>query len=337
MGPIHRAGRSLRLRIVVVVAAAQLVLPLAPADAQSPPGQNAPPLLVPPANRPAASPPIISPPAERSPIVANAAPEPLAIPANPLPSPAAPPPAASPIPETFTPSEEFQAWITQLVREHLPDKYEKTKNWGHTTKVWDGVKLRLEDGRLETKRRWKEANDGTWYKYRIDLVQPEKHFDIQIRNIRETAGGKITAEIRALARLKCFGRMSQWEHGVQLLSLSADAETSVVVTAQVDLGMRLDFTESTPAVRLLPEVKAARIDIYDFRLQRVSNAKGPIVKSLSSSVREVVEDRLEEQNRGKLADKLNQQIAKQQDKLRLSLPEVVKSPFAALLPKEATP
>jgi len=276
--------------------------------------------------------------------VAKAAPASLAIPQNALP-PATSPPATSPdvapsgsqLPETFTPSDEFQQWITELAREHLPDKYEKTKNWGNRTKVWDGVKLRLEDGRLETKRRWKEANDGTWYKYRVDLVEPENHFDIRIQNIRETGGGKITAQIQALAKLKCFGRMSQWEHGVQLLSLSADAETFVAVTAQVDLGMQLDFAESPPAVRLVPEVRTARVDIYDFRLERVSNAKGPVVKSLSATVREVVEDRLEEQNRGKLADKLNKQIAKQQDKLRLSLADVAKSPWASLLPNDGTP
>ena len=307
------------------------------ATAQAPPGRRAPALLKAPADRNE----------QRKPIIAKAAQSPshstpaaITLPAAALPS--SPPPAASSspasqVPDTFTPSEEFQQWITSLAREHLPDKYEKTKNWGHTTKVWDGVKLRLEDGRLETKRRWKQANDGTWYKYRVDLVEPEKHFDIRIRNIREIGRGRISADIQAVARLKCFGRMSQWEHGVQLLSLSADAETFAVVTTQVELRMQLDFAESPPAVVLVPEVRTARVDLHDFRLQRVSNAKGPVVKSLSSSVREVVEDRLEQQNQGKLAEKLNKQIARQQDKLRLKLPDVVGSPWAVLLPKDAAP
>jgi hypothetical protein len=244
---------------------------------------------------------------------------------------------SSDLPQSFTPSEESQQWITALVREHLPDKYEKSKNWGHTTKVWDGLKITTDDGRISTKRRWKEANDGTWYKYRVDLVEPEKHFDVRVENIREVEGGKISADVQVLARLKCFGRMSQWEHGVQLISLSADVDTTVALTAKVDLGMQLDTKNLPPDVLLVPRVRTARVDIVDFRLRRISNARGPLVKSLSSSVREVVEDKLEEQNRGKLAEKLNKQIAKQQDKLRLSLTDVVRSPWAKLLPDDTAP
>lgn len=325
MATSHSIVGQVRSLSVLSVACAMLGL-CSVAMAQEPPINRAPPLLVPPANSPLARRPIVATPVLPVP------------PPIPSPAPAVPPSALgapSDVPETFTPSEEFQEWITALAREHLPDKYEKSKNWGKTTKVWDGLKITTDDGRLSTKRRWKQANDGTWYKYRVDLVQPEKHFDIRIENIREIGGGKITSDVQVIAKLKCFGRMSQWEHGVQLISLSADAETLVSVRAQVDLAMRLDVSELPPAVQLVPEVRTARVDILDFRLQRVSNARGPIVKSLSSSVREVVEDKLEEQNRGKLSQKLNQQIAKQQDKLRLSFAEVAKSPWAKLLPTDA--
>jgi hypothetical protein len=283
--------------------------------------------------------PVPQPRTAKLPIIAKPAASPAAElgklpPANGLPQPQDALDNAGGLPETFTPSDEFQQWITTLAREHLPDKYEKAKNWGRTTKVWDGLKLTTDDGRLSTKRRWKQANDGTWYKYRVDIIEPEKHFDIRIENIHEIPGGKISADVQVLAKLKCFGRMSQWEHGVQLVSLSADAETLAIVTAQVELAMRLDLSHLPPDVLLVPEVRSARVDIRDFKLHRVSNAHGPLVKSLSASAREVVEDKLEEQNRGKLAEKMNKQIAKQSDKLRMGLPDVTNSPWAALLPKQ---
>lgn len=304
-----------RLLWLVASSMVTVVLP-ALLVAESPAENRAPLLLEAPANRPAV---VIDAnrPAATGPIVAEPA-----------------PPTTGSLPESFTPSDEFQAWVTSLVREHLPDQYEKTKNWGHTTKVWDGLKITTNDGRISTKRRWKEANDGTWYKYRVDLVEPEKHFDIQVQNIREIGGGKIAADIDVVAKLKCFGRMSQWEHGVQLISLSADVDTKVRLRAQLELGMRLDASRFPPDVVFAPEVTRARLDIVDFRLRRVSNAKGPVVKSLSSSVRELVEDKLEEQNRGKLAEKLNTQIAKQQDKLRIGLPEVARSPWSSLVTRQ---
>src|SRR5262245_9514089 len=60
--------------------------------------------------------------------------------------------------DSFTPSPEFQQWITNLVRQQLPENYEKRKNWGHTAKAFDGVSVKIEDGRLETRRKYKDAN-----------------------------------------------------------------------------------------------------------------------------------------------------------------------------------
>src|SRR5438270_3930275 len=71
-------------------------------------------------------------------------------------------PSADDASQPFTPSAEFQEWITRLVREQLPDQYEKKKNWGHTAKSFDGVSVRMENGRLKTHRKFKEANDGAW-------------------------------------------------------------------------------------------------------------------------------------------------------------------------------
>src|SRR5687768_14596157 len=77
-------------------------------------------------------------------------------------------PAAAEDPEQgFTPSQSFQTWVTDLVREQLPEHYEKSKNWSHTKRVFAGWKLEQDGLRLETRRRWKEVNDGTWTRYRV--------------------------------------------------------------------------------------------------------------------------------------------------------------------------
>src|SRR5262245_49971794 len=71
------------------------------------------------------------------------------------------PALVNPAAESFTPSAEFQEWITAVVREQLPENYEKRKNWGHTARSFDGISIKMEDGRLKTHRKYKEANDGT--------------------------------------------------------------------------------------------------------------------------------------------------------------------------------
>src|SRR4051794_9596146 len=85
---------------------------------------------------------------------------------------------------SFTPSLEFQQWITNLVRQQLPENYEKRKNWGHKAKTFDGVSVRMENGQIKTHRKYREANDGQWQMYRVALKEPEE-FDVKIANIRK--------------------------------------------------------------------------------------------------------------------------------------------------------
>jgi hypothetical protein len=226
--------------------------------------------------------------------------------------------------DSFTPSAEFQEWITDLVRDQLPHDYEKKKNWGHTVKTFDGVSVRIEDGKVKTHRKYKQANDGKWQHYRVTLLDPEEKFDIRIANIQKLEGGKIGLEVIALASLDVFGRQSNWEHGVQLYSISAEATARVRLWAQVEVTTHMDLTRLPPDISFDPEVVAARLEIPDFRLRRVGELHGPFVRSLSHATREALEEKLEDDNQ-KLVAKINRSIDKQEKKLKISLADIMKS------------
>jgi hypothetical protein len=257
--------------------------------------------------------------------------------AGPAPAPPLPPPptAAAEPPDAFTPSPEFQEWITNIAREHLPHEYEKKKNWGHQAKTFDGLSVRIEDGRLETRRKFKQANDGAWQMYRVTFKDPEEKFDVRIANIRQLKSGKVGIDITVLASLQVFGRQSLWERGVQLISISAEADARVKLWAHAEVATRMDLTRFPPDVILDPEITAARFEIPDFRMRRIGQARGPVVRSLSHTTREVLEEKLAEDN-AKLVAKLNRAIAKQEKKLKLSLADVMSSKWGDLLdPQEA--
>jgi hypothetical protein len=218
--------------------------------------------------------------------------------------------------EPFTPSPEFQELITRLAREHLPDKYEKSKNWGETTRVFDGWKLERDGLRIETRRRFKEAKDGAWQKYSILLLEPEKQFEIRVANLRQR-DNQMVCDVTVVAAARVSGRHTQWENGVQLVSISAEAETRLRLRAEVAVAMKLDPAKFPPDIYLEPRVTQADLDILEFKLRRISHFDGPLVKSLSSSVREVLEDKIEA-DRKKLVASLNKSLAKQQSKIRFS-------------------
>jgi len=239
------------------------------------------------------------------------------------------------LPDAFTPSAEFQEWITDIVREQLPHEYEKKKNWGHQAKTFDGLSVRIEDGKLRTHRKFKQANDGSWQQYRVKLKDPEERFDVTLANIRQLPSGKVGLDISVDASLEVFGRQSLWEHGVQLFSISAEADARVRLSAQAEVATRMDLTRFPPDIHLDPEIMAARFEIPDFRVRRIGRAEGPLVRSLSHAAREALEEKLAEDN-AKLVGKLNRAIAKQEKKLKLSLADVLQSKWGGLLePPEA--
>ena len=213
---------------------------------------------------------------------------------------------------------ESKDLLRQLALAAIPETYENTKHWGQTRRVWVGLHVSLDGLLLKTKRRWKEANHGTWKRYSAWLIDPDQQFDLRIENIREADQGRIAFEIAIDAKLGLFARLSEWQHGVQLISLSTDAEAVVQLRMTCEARMKLDFEQFVPDLVIEPEITAADLTLVHFDLQRVSNLHGPGVEQLGRSLHDVLQDEINDR-RPKLVAQANRQIEKNQDKLRFSI------------------
>ncbi len=219
--------------------------------------------------------------------------------------------------------------VTSLVKANLPDNYEKQKHWGEQTRIFDGLHLSMDGLRVDTKRKWKMVNHGTWTMYRVTVTDPNQ-LTVVVRNIRQLEDGRAGFDAEFAAPLALFGRLSEWQRGVQLVSLSADADARVRLTVSCALKLKLDVGKQlVPDVLLEPEVTAAKIDLVEFRLKRLSQLHGPLAKHLGTEAREIIEDELADRNSDIVA-KINKQIAKKQDKLRLSLSDLASTKFGDL-------
>jgi hypothetical protein len=69
--------------------------------------------------------------------------------------------------------ESLQQFITHLVIDEIPHEYENTKKWGGTKRVMSGLDWDRDGLRIETRRQWKDANHGTWSRYKLRLVDPQ--------------------------------------------------------------------------------------------------------------------------------------------------------------------
>ena len=219
--------------------------------------------------------------------------------------------------------------VTGIVRNNLPDQYEKKKNWGQTTDVWDGLHMSLDGVRIKTKRKKKQVNHGTWTMYRAQLTHPDE-FTVEVKNLRRLDDGRAAFDAEFYAPLAVFGRVNQWQYGVQLISLSADADARVRLKITCAVTTRLEASKGfVPDVAFEPEVTAAQIVLEDFRLNRISQLHGPLVKEIGEEAHDFLQDEINDRNT-QIVAKINKQIAKQQDKLRLSLADLASTKFGDL-------
>ncbi len=250
-----------------------------------------------------------------------------------LPAGPVPPDVASEASQDPASQGSLQDLITAIAREHLPDKFESRDDWGDTTEVWAGLDVRLDGLQVKTKRRKKQVNHGTWKLYRIRLVEPDKYLHVEVQNVHSLPNGRIEFDLLADAKLDVFARLSQWEFGVQLISLSVNAAARTQFRVHCDLGLKLDAGKLPPDVLLDPMVSQAEVRLVDFRVRRISQVGGSLAHELGKQARDLLDKELAKQNE-KLSSKINRQIDKNRDKLRLSFQDLLTSQWGELAAKQ---
>lgn len=227
----------------------------------------------------------------------------------------APSPIASP---TASELKELSQWVRWLCLMNLPENVEDTRKWGKQRRVWDGLDVKLDGMRIDTKQRWKMANDGTWSRYLIEFVDPAKELQVEVKKFDvEPDGKKFTTSVWVVAPLKLFGRANQFARDVQLVSVSAKADATVRMKVDCEVEIKLIPVSFPPDVEFRPKVTDATIELLDFRMHEISKIHGDTAEWLGEGIREILDRKLAEY-RDKLVIKMNQTISKQQSKLRIS-------------------
>lgn len=209
---------------------------------------------------------------------------------------------------------EMVAWLSQLIHNNLPPTYEDDRKWDQQREVWDGIQLRREGMRIETKRKKKMVNAGTWTRYKIDLVDPDRLLVVRFHRLEPTPDGGVAFHVTVDCNLDVFGRLSQWVRDVQVISISANADAACRLTLIGTVAVKMNVFKLPPDLAVRPHVDVAHIELTHYRVRRISQVGGDFAKVLGNGLRGVVDDKLEDLN-GKLADKINKQIEKHQDRL----------------------
>lgn len=220
------------------------------------------------------------------------------------------------------PTDGLSGIIRRLLLDSLPESYEDKRKWGGTARRWDGLHVHREGLHVKTKRRWKEVNHGLWQMYRIVPRQPDQNLRLQIVNLRESSPGVAMFDIHFRAPMDAFARRSRWNYGVQLYSLSLDAEATIDLHTQVELRTKLDARTFPPELQLQPRVTSAQLRLTEFRVDKISKIGGDVAEEMGEALEKLLVKKLEEQQQ-KIIDRMNRQLERKQDKLRIGFHELV--------------
>ena len=216
----------------------------------------------------------------------------------------------------------------QLALDVMPHEYEDDDDWGKTKQFVTGLHVSRDGLKIETRRKRRPRNHGRWEKYRVRLASQDE-FNVDVRDVRSAEGGKTAFTIEVVAPLEVHIRRANWRRGVQLWSISADASARVHLTLDCQASIAMDPTEIPPAVLLKPEIVAAEIQLAEFQLRRISKLGADVSDEIGDALRSYVRRRVASKGE-KVANKINGRIEANQDKLRLSLAELARSPLKNL-------
>jgi hypothetical protein len=233
-------------------------------------------------------------------------------------------------PVTLEMPAELKEFIELLLKESLPKVYEDEDGWGDTKEVFNGWDFDTANGKLKTKRKWKSVPQGTWKKYRLELVDPDDQLEIEIYPATRNPDSSIQWGILVIARIQSVIQIQEWQRGIRLWSTTWEGESSLKMAWSGRLTTDLDVEHFPPDLILKPQVELVQLELDDFDLVRVSQADGPAVKSLGEAFEGVFRDIVRDQGK-KIVEKANNWIAKHPEKSRVSVHDAIRDTWKEML------
>lgn len=223
--------------------------------------------------------------------------------------------------ESLPPEEARQVlqWAADWVRQVLPASYQDDKDWGKRTRVYAGVKVDLDDGRIKTKRRWKELKHGRWLRYTVHLRDPTdpQRLGIRITHAEQGPDQRIRFAAQLDSVLDVELQQERWNLGTRLFSVSVQAQVKLRMLIAGDVGFELDVTRIPPDLLADPQIASTELSLVDLKVDRISKIGGDVAESIGDLVKRIIRQEYLPGQQAAITHKLNAQIDRRRDRLRL--------------------
>lgn len=215
----------------------------------------------------------------------------------------------------------------------MPTTYTDDDDWGQQKRIQSGLNVGFDGLRLDTSRRWKEVNHGSWKRVDATLVEPQEHFRLKVSLLPRIEHDVPRYRIHASARLRATGRQQRWNFGVKLYSISADVLADLDFLADVSFRSEVIRNDDGSRLRVLPHIEQASLALTGFSLRNVSHMKGGAVREFGHGIESLIRRAVRKKG-DKLADKINGKVQKKPEKFEV--PAGILAVFGTQSPPRAT-
>ena len=231
-------------------------------------------------------------------------------------------------------ARQLLQWGVDWVRQLIPETYHNDKKWGQTKQIVSGLDIRTQGGRLHTRRRRKEVEHGRWLRYDVHLGDPSDPDRLDIRVLRAEQGEdrRLRFDVQIDTVVDVHLQQQRWNLGTKLFSLSVDARATLRLMLTGDIAFELDFTRIPPDVLADPRILSTDLQLVDLDVDRIGKIGGDVAESVGDLVKRVIREEYLPEQQAKIMTKLNSQIDRRRDRLRLSAGEWLTRKLAQPVP-----
>lgn len=200
-------------------------------------------------------------------------------------------------------NQQLKAWAI----ENLPDHWVDDRQWNRTEEL----------ATLIPRSKPLIMKHGTWRKYEIRPLDPERELAIRLQDVRPLPDQKFGFVIECDFAADLAARQAEWRRGVQVYSVQVDITTRLTLQLQCEVGVTFDFRDS-PTLVIAPTVNSTTWETHDFKVHRVSKLGGEFSQQVTKAARKWL-DNHQSEYQAKLTTAINRQIQKKPEKLRIRL------------------
>ena len=236
---------------------------------------------------------------------------------------------------------EFSKMIHKMVVKELPKEFEDKSGWGQIVPLSEKL-LRFPNlpAALKSGLGDKEGYpDGLWKKFKVRFDDPAKDIKIVVKEFTKIDPKTFKLVVDSEVTFTGEGEVQNWQKGVPLGRITAQAGAMVALGMHFDVGVTFDTRKFPPDINIDPKITTLTIDLKEFNLRRVANPttniaiEGETAKGIGDDLKDSLKALIKTQEPD-IKKRANEAIAQslKEGKGNISAASLLKMAAAATLP-----